>query len=60
MHLTKRADDIGTWLKPILESIPERLSKACGGVVSPEDGSEDELQDCTWKAKTVEYILQFP
>ena len=60
MHLTKRADDITAKLKPILESIPERLAKACGYVGPSEDGTTDELQGCSWEAETVEYILRFP
>ena len=58
--LTKRADDIGAKLKPILESIPERLARACGYVGPNEDGTTDELQGCSWEAETVEYILSFP
>jgi len=60
MFLTKRADDIGAKLKPILESIPERLARACGYVGPNEDGTADELQGCSWEAETVEYILLFP
>jgi hypothetical protein len=60
MRPTKRADDIGTKLKPILETIPERLARACGHVGPDEDGSVDELQGCSWKAETVEYISRFP
>jgi len=59
-YLTKRADDVGAELKPILESVPERLARVCGYVDPDEDGSVDELQRCSWEAETVEYILQFP
>jgi len=59
-YLTKRADGVGAGLKPILESIPERLARACGYVGPDGNGSMDELQGCSWEAKTVEYILQFP
>ena len=60
MFLTKRADDIGDKLKPILESIPERLASACGYVGPNDGGAADELQGCSWEAETVEYILSFP
>jgi hypothetical protein len=60
MYLTKRADDVGAALKPILESIPERLTSACGYVGPDEGGSTDELQGCSWKAEMVAYISQFP
>ena len=60
MYLAKRADDVEVKLKPILESIPDRWARACGGVGPDEDGSTDELQGCSWKTETVEYILQFP
>jgi len=60
MYLMKRADDVGAKLKPILESIPDRLATACGYVGPDEDGSTDELQECSWKTGTVEYILRFP
>ncbi|KAF9652336.1 hypothetical protein BDM02DRAFT_2942688 [Thelephora ganbajun] len=60
MYLMKRADDIGDKLKPILESIPERLARACGYVGPDMDGSVDELQGCSWEAETVAYILRFP
>lgn len=56
----KRADDVGTKLKPILESIPDRLANACGHVGPDGDGSADELQGCSWKAETTAYILKFP
>ena len=56
----KRADDVGTKLKPIFESIPERLENVCGHVGPDEDGSADELQGCSWEAETTAYILQFP
>lgn len=55
----RRADDIGAKLMPILESIPERLAKACRYVGSDEDSSV-ELQGCSWEAETVKYILRFP
>ena len=60
LHLMKRGDDVGAKLKPILESIPERLARVCGYVGSDENGSVDELQGCSWEAETVEYILRFP
>jgi len=60
MHLTRRAADIGAKLKPILESVPERLARACGYVGLDEGGSVGELQRCSWEAETVEYILRFP
>jgi len=60
IFLTKRADDVGAMLKPILESIPERLARACGYVGPDGDGTKDELQGCSWEAETVEYILLFP
>ena len=60
MYLTKRADDIEAKLKPILESTPARLARGCGYVGPDEDGSESELQECSWKAETVEYISRFP
>lgn len=56
----KRADDVGTKLKPIFESIPERLANVCGHVSSDEGGSADELQGCSWEAETAAYILRFP
>jgi hypothetical protein len=60
MYLTKRADDFSARLKPILESVPDRLAKACGYVGADGDGSADELQECSWKKETVAYIIQFP
>lgn len=57
---TKRAREVGAKLKPILESIPERLARACGYVGPEENGSVDELHGCSWEAETVEYILRFP
>jgi hypothetical protein len=60
MHLMKRVDDVGTVLKPILESIPERLTRACGYVSPDENGSTDELQGCSWEVEMVSYISQFP
>ena len=60
MYLTKKAEDVGAKLKPILESIPERLARVCGYVGPDVDGSVDELQGCSWEAETVKYILQFP
>jgi len=60
MHLTKRVDDVGTILKPIIESIPARLARVCEYVGSDQNGSADELQGCSWEAKTVAYISQFP
>lgn len=57
---TKRVEDVSTWLKPILESVPDRLAKGCGDVGPDGDGSADELQECSWKEGTVAYILQFP
>lgn len=60
MYLKRRAEAVGTKLKPILESIPERLARACGYVGPDENGSVDELQGCSWEAETVEYILRFP
>ena len=59
-YLTRRADDIGAQLKPILESIPERFKRACEYVGPDEVDSADELQGCSWEVETVEYILQFP
>ena len=55
-----RAEDVGTKLKPVLESVPERLSRTCGYVGPDENGSVDELQGCSWEAESVEYILRFP
>ena len=60
MYLTKRAEDVGAALKPILESIPERLARGCGYVGSDDNGSVDELQGCSWEAETVKYLLRFP
>ena len=60
MRLTKREDDVGAKLKPILESVPDRLTRACGYVGPDENGSADELQGCSWEADAVKYILQFP
>jgi len=60
MYLTKRAEDVGATLKPILESIPERLARGCGYVGPDDNGSVDELQGCSWEAETVKYILRFP
>ena len=59
-HPTKRAREVEAKLKTILESIPERLARACGYVGPDENGSVDELHGCSWEAETVEYILQFP
>jgi len=60
MYLKRRAEDVGPKLKPILESVPERLARACGYVGPDENGSVDELRGCSWEAETVEYILGFP
>jgi len=60
MHLKKRGGGVGANLKLILESIPERLARACGYVGPDGNGSMDELQGCSWEAETAEYILQFP
>lgn len=60
IYLVKRVVDVGTMLKPILESIPERLARACGHVGPDKDGSAVELQGCSWEAETVAYISQFP
>lgn len=60
MHLTKRAEDVGAGLKSVLESVPERLARACVYVGPDENGSVDELSGCSWEAETVEYILRFP
>jgi len=59
-YLTKRANEVGAKLKPILESAPERLARACGYVGPDENGSVEELYGCSWEAETVEYILRFP
>ena len=60
MYLVKRVGDVGSLLKPILESIPGRLATACGHAGPDKNGSGDELQECSWEAETVSYILQFP
>ena len=59
-YLTRRADDLEAKLKPILESVPERLVTDCGYEGPDDNGSVDELQGCNWEEETVEYILRFP
>ena len=59
-YLIKRAREVEAKLKPILESVPERLARACGYVGPDENGSVDELHGCSWEAETVKYILRFP